>query len=213
MPTQTYTAFANPAHKTQVQNAFKDVSVLLGKADSTLNKLLTNDSSINGKVEDARFTTWFGPPTAANLTVVKNFVHTILRQLSGQNTTLTNVPTSNTVAYMIPLPGQNFGTQALNYTDAQAPAIVPTPTIYIGRGFYTAPLLGKDSQVGTIIHELSHIVCSAEDVPNPAGGAYPDGFLDTYGETNCKWLAANHSAQALHNADNYLFYCCSFNLQ
>ncbi len=39
MPTQTYTALQtlriNPG-----ANAFKDVSVLLGKADSTLNKLL-----------------------------------------------------------------------------------------------------------------------------------------------------------------------------
>ena len=148
----------------------------------------------------------------ANVQHVRTRIYAILRQLETRDTTLEDDPNSGAVAYMVPAGGQNFGTQVVDYADAQAPTLVMNPTVYIGTGFYTAPLLGIDSQVGTVIHELSHVVCSAEDVPNPAGGAYPDGFADTYGETNCRWLADNYEAQARHNADNYLFYCSSFDL-
>lgn len=212
MPKQAYMGFANEKRKTQVQNAFRDVRTLLGKADATLQKMIRNDASIVKKVESKRFATWFGATTPANLNHVRDRIHMISRQLSSVDTTLRDDPASNDVAYVLLPAGQNLGTQALNYADAQAPVKVAALTIYIGSGFYTAPLLGKDSQVGTIIHELSHCVCSTEDVPNPAGGAYADGFTETYGETNCKWLATNHSAQARHNADNYLFYCSSFDL-
>jgi hypothetical protein len=212
MPKQNYVGFNNPKHETQVKNGFRDVKSLLLKADAVLNKLITNDISIVKTIEEKRFRTWFGTATVPNFTAIRSSIHMMTRQLSI-DTTLSDDPLSDDVAYIHPLAGQNFGTQALNYADAQPPALVPNPTIHIGSGFYTAPLLGIDSQVGTIIHELSHLVCSTEDVPNPNGGDYPDGFGDTYGEKNCKWLAVNHEAQARHNADNFLFYCCSFDLR
>ncbi len=213
MPKQTYNNFADKKYEQQTKSAFNDVRSLLTKADATVVKMLNNDVRLDMRAENRRFNTWFGGTTAIDLNHVQTRLHTMLRQLSSIDTTLTNDPASNDVAYMHVAPGQNFGTQAANYTDAQAPALVANPTIFIGKAFYKAPLLGKDSQVGTIIHELSHIVCSTEDVPNPAGGAYADGFFDTYGETNCKWLAANHPQQAQQNADNYLFYCCTFDIR
>jgi peptidyl-Lys metalloendopeptidase len=212
MARQIYTNFTEK-QKTQVTAAFKDVRTLLLKANAALWKQIEAGLVNTEKAEQARYEKWFGAYTTPNVTHVRTRVYTIVQQLEHQDTYVQDDPASNTVAYILVAPGQNFGTQALNYADAQAPARVANPTIHIGTAFYQAPLLGKDSQTGTLIHELSHLICSTEDVPNPAGGAYADGFADTYGETNCKWLATNHPAQARHNADNYLFYCCSFDLR
>lgn len=212
MPQQTYFGF-NPNKEPQIKNSFKNVRTLLGKARLTLHGQIHNKLPSKDKTEQERFTKWFGTYTVANATHVFDRLHLLTRQLGSQRTAFLNAPTSNSVAYVRVAPGQNFGTQAANYADAGAPALVPNAQIFIGKAFYTAPLLGRDSQVGTIIHELSHLVCNTEDVPNPAGGNYANGFADTYGEANCMWLASNHDAQARHNADNYLFYCCSFPLQ
>jgi peptidyl-Lys metalloendopeptidase len=199
MPTPTYLNL-NDKQKTQASSAYNQVRTLLGKADAVLIKA---DFNAANQTEEKRFTTWFGPYNQTNVTTAKNIIHTMLRQLEGtSNLTFDGAGAHcapGIVAYVM-APG---GAPA-------APVIVPAMTVYLCGAFFTAPLLGRDSQVGTIIHEVSHLVGRTTDVPKPGGGAYPDGFTETYGEKNCKWLAAHHPNLALSNADNFLFYCCSF---
>jgi hypothetical protein len=53
-----------------------------------------------------------------------------------------------------------------------------------------------NSTMGTIIHELTHIVGNTNDYE--------------YGEDDCVILAQNDPEKAIENADNYEFYCESF---
>lgn len=199
MPAPTYVNL-NDKQKNQASNAYNQVRTLLGKADAALIKA---DLNATNQIEAKRFTTWFGPYTAANVSIAKTIIHTMLRQLEGTS----KLTFDGAGAHCAP------GIVAYVMAPGGAPAaavVVPAMTVYLCGSFFTASLLGKDSQVGTIIHEISHLVGRTVDVPRPGGGAYPDGFTETYGEKNCKWLAANHPNLALNNADNFLFYCCSF---
>lgn len=56
-----------------------------------------------------------------------------------------------------------------------------------------------NSTMGTIIHELTHIVGNTED--------------HEYGEDDCVILAQNEPDKAIDNADNYEFYCESFKIE
>lgn len=210
MPNPTYVNLVDKKLN-QATNSYNQVRLLLGKADAALIKA---DLNSEDKTEETRFTTWFGPYTAANIASAKSVIHAMVRQLDG-TTALTFDGAGahcgvGTVAYVM-VPAAGGGVPGPGGV-GRVPGVVGPMTVNLCQAFYTAPLLGRDSQVGTIIHEVSHLVGNTDDVPRPGGGAYADGFTETYGETNCKWLAKNHPALALTNADNYLFYCCSFPL-
>jgi peptidyl-Lys metalloendopeptidase len=193
----TYNNFAAAGTKAdkylnQAKEGFKNVSTLLGKADSALIKA---DLNARDKTEKERFERWFGPYTQPNIDAVKNIIHTMVRQLADTGTvTIQYDPASNTFAYVYPVDPVGA-----------APAKRAAITIFLGSAFFTAPLLGKDSQSGTVIHELSHMNGNTDDIQIAPG-------VSCYGETNCKNLAIANPAQARINADNYLFYCCSFGL-
>lgn len=215
--TPTYRNLAD-AKLNSATAAYNQVRLLLGKADAALIKA---DINSQDKTESTRFATWFGPYTAANIDVVKKVVHTMVLQLDSSRPLVVDgagpLCAPGIVAYVLVPPGGGGvpGPPGPGGVPVgRVPGIIQAGlTVNLCQAFFTAPLLGHDSQVGTIIHEISHLIANTDDVPNPAGGAYPDGFTETYGETNCKWLAQNHPGLARANADNYLFYCCSFPLK
>lgn len=66
--------------------------------------------------------------------------------------------------------------------------------VNLGEAYNSAPLEGKDSKVGTLIHELSHF----DDIA---------GTIDhAYGLTEAKNLAKNNKSKAITNADNFEYY-------
>ena len=54
------------------------------------------------------------------------------------------------------------------------------------------PLIGYDTKLGIIIHELSHAVARRDDI--------------VYGQSNCKQLAMKDPKAARNNADNYEYF-------
>lgn len=64
---------------------------------------------------------------------------------------------------------------------------------------------GYDSVPGVLLHELTHHVCNTEDETRPDNGEA------TYGTADCTWLKNNHVDLAANNADNYEYFCESFN--
>ena len=67
--------------------------------------------------------------------------------------------------------------------------------IQIGKLFWGAPITGRDSKGGTIVHEISH-----EEV-------YTNSVIkDSYGEANAKSFAINDPNRATNNADNWEYF-------
>lgn len=64
--------------------------------------------------------------------------------------------------------------------------------IYLGKLFWDAPLNGRDSKGGTIVHELSHEELYTDD--------------HKYGEPLAKNLAMNNPLKAGTNADNWEYF-------
>lgn len=73
----------------------------------------------------------------------------------------------------------------------------PDHRIYLGSAYLTAPETGTDSRVGTLIHEMSHF----SDVAN--ANATTD---ETYGQPKCEALAVNFPADALVNAESFMYF-------
>jgi Lysine-specific metallo-endopeptidase len=63
---------------------------------------------------------------------------------------------------------------------------------------------GNQSQVGTLIHEISHLLGNTDDEVNPATG------LVAYGASAAKALATTYPTQAVNNAENYGFYVSAY---
>ena len=66
--------------------------------------------------------------------------------------------------------------------------------IFLCNLFWTAPLIGTDSQAGTIIHELSHfnVVAGTDD--------------NAYGQVACRQLAIDNPIDATDNADSHEYF-------
>jgi peptidyl-Lys metalloendopeptidase len=66
--------------------------------------------------------------------------------------------------------------------------------IYLCKVFWTAPTTGRDSKMGTLIHEMSHfnVVASTDDY--------------VYGATGAHNLALTDPAKAIDNADNHEYF-------
>jgi len=77
--------------------------------------------------------------------------------------------------------------------------------IWMGKAFFTkSSIYGFDSMAGVVIHELSHTICDTDDE------VYPGTTTECYGEDLCQRLALNYPEKAVNNADNYEFFCESY---
>jgi hypothetical protein len=97
----------------------------------------------------------------------------------------------------------------------------------------TEPTSGKNTYAGTIVHELSHIVCETRDVKLKQGGtgqlitkdgkvtSYTSGknvpiksndglFIQTYGDQFCQYTAQHWPDKTIMNADNYCYFAEQF---
>jgi hypothetical protein len=61
--------------------------------------------------------------------------------------------------------------------------------------------IGRDSVGGTLLHELSHNICSTDD------HCTSDDTNECYGVANCEDLAENKASRAWYNADNIQYFC------
>jgi Lysine-specific metallo-endopeptidase len=216
--------FSTLSRLTQVKDAYVKVSTLLSKGINALK----DDFSANDKTEEDRFKLWFG--SAANRVYVLDRLKPMRLQLSLKGfVVIEDLTDPDTIAFVSSIAFTEgvandtiYGSEGANFTDAAVPMLLPSATypsslnqMTICKAFYTAPQLGtNDSQVGTILHELSHLVSHTEDVEDETSGyftaPYVAGDHVFYGEEACKWLAKNRPLHARHNADNYLMYLSSF---
>ncbi|KAF8722341.1 hypothetical protein AX14_009873 [Amanita brunnescens Koide BX004] len=84
------------------------------------------------------------------------------------------------------------GCCACNSLFAYVKANTNDRTIYLGKMFWDGPVTGRDSKAGTIIHELSHLVCQTQD--------------RGYGTRDAKDLAVMKPDIALINADSHQYF-------
>lgn len=175
---KTFVNFDNYAnHKNQAENAFNNVTTLLGKANAALIDIG------NKQAERDRFVKWFGTYSVANKDQVYGVIHKMLIQLRDRQVTLQHG-------------GPNCGRDDYAYVAAAGGGLGAGVIIYLCDMFFRAPLYGTNSQVGTILHETSHLVGETQD--------------HAYGEQDCKNLARKNPINAILNADNYEFYIESF---
>jgi len=183
MPAPTYVNMT-VNQKTQAQAAYNDLRLFLGKADADLidmQKTLDKGGEVT-KDQQRRFENWFGPLSLASVTTVKDNIHTCVRILSGNALTID---------------ANNPGCQAGWFAFVVAAAGVLN--IHLCGAFFTAPLHGENSQVGTLVHELTHTLCGTLDL--------------AYGMAACAQLATTNPPQAMTNADNYEYFVESFDIR
>ncbi|CAE6448619.1 unnamed protein product [Rhizoctonia solani] len=121
---------------------------------------------------NARYRTWFGPYEKKRWdTVARHFA-----MLHGQPPRFRydcSCTEEDTFAYVYP---DQFG------------------TVYLCGAFWKAPVMGKDSRAGTIIHEATHFTAIAGT----------DDYA--YGHTEAQKLAVEHPEQAIMNADSHEYF-------
>lgn len=160
-------------HKHHATDAYRRLSALLTAAHTALVRMGRSDA------EQERFRRWFGEYTPASKAVVSNKVKAIHRAVVNREITFCKEATGkypNVYAYVYPELDQ--------------------AKVYLCDIFFTSGRHGRDSAVGTIIHELSHIVAQTDD--------------HRYGEIGCRALAIESPVLARENADSYQYFCESF---
>ena len=70
--------------------------------------------------------------------------------------------------------------------------------IHLCKKYFKADLTGKDSKMGTIVHELSHVLADTDDVKLKGN--------KSYGQDACLFLAKENPEKAVCNADNYEYF-------
>jgi hypothetical protein len=65
-------------------------------------------------------------------------------------------------------------------------------------------VVGEMSIAGTILHELSHLICSTADEADPVCNGWTGNKC--YGSANVKTLATTDQTKACNNADSYRYY-------
>jgi peptidyl-Lys metalloendopeptidase len=123
-----------------------------------------------------RYTTWFGPYSAANLNQLKADMGRIQSAVSTRTLTFDcacAAGSSSTFAYVYPSQPYN---------------------IYLCGAFWPAVTTGTDSKGGTIIHELAHFTVLAGTSDH------------AYGQSACRSLAQSNPARALKNSDNFEYF-------
>lgn len=121
----------------------------------------------------SRYSTWFGTYVSSRYATLRAHFAAIADALHNKPITV------------------DCGCQASYYA-----YVYPTQPykIYVCNGFWTAPLRGADSKLGTLIHEISHFnaVASTDDW--------------AYGQPGAKSLATSDPLRALDNADSHEYF-------
>lgn len=122
---------------------------------------------------NTQYAQWFGTHDAARYAIVRQHYTDIAGVVAGQ-----------TVTYDLTGTGCQPGWYAYTYHN--------TRKVWFCSGFWSAPVTGTDSKFGTVVHELSHAVCSTNDL--------------AYGESAAHNLASTNPANAIRNADNHEYF-------
>ena len=64
--------------------------------------------------------------------------------------------------------------------------------VYFCNSYFSAPTIGSNSKMGTVVHEMTHAVSDTDDME--------------YGEEDCQQLARDSPRDAINNADNYEYF-------
>jgi len=75
-----------------------------------------------------------------------------------------------------------------------------TRKVYLGALFWTAPAVGRDSQGGVLLHEMSHWFGTQDSFENYNGGA------SVYGINASHALARSHPELAIKHADSFEYF-------
>jgi len=148
---------------------------------SALNYAVTMASNgynylVNYGKTSSRYKWWFDyrtTPSTTYFNTVKSNFSAIKNALANQPVTFDCSCTQNYYAYVYP--NQPY-------------------KIYLCKAFWSAPMTGRDSKAGTLVHEMSHFyaVASTDDW--------------AYGATAAHNLAVNQPSKAIDNADNYEYF-------
>jgi peptidyl-Lys metalloendopeptidase len=155
------------------KDAYSRLSTILSSAHVALIRI-ANDSK-----EQERFLKWFGQYNPENKQLVYNKIHAIHNAVVNRNITFRNGGPECRIG--------DFAYVQLNTGLAK---------VFLCDSFFRAGRTGIDSTVGTIIHELSHLIANTQD--------------HVYQQIRCRGLATTNPSLARSNADNYEYYCESF---
>ncbi|BFG80285.1 hypothetical protein PTKU46_83190 [Paraburkholderia terrae] len=142
----------------------------LVKAIGTLNNPSNDDVTRQQK--------WFGAMSSANATTVKGFYE---RSLAVATFSQFWCPLSNSLTF-----AWDVGDRAAVHPSAPG-------EVFLTPSFFELKTSGSDSQLGTLVHELTHL---------SGVGLHPE----IYSLENTKKLAVEHPEQARNNSDNYEYY-------
>jgi hypothetical protein len=236
--------FADAQVRRNCEQAYQQVTKILHAAYQDVG------SALNGvTASEKRFTAWFGPAESGRVNLVRNNFFAMLEAIKVHKLYL---------YYRGPLPADAVGVRD-DYSDFGPPLPrtgedycgmatrrskrnLSNPAgddlhIKLGNGVVLRGSLqpedGRNTYAGTIVHEISHIVCETRDVKlkQAASGALfsntkgltsytsikqvprvdNDGsFVQTYGTKFCQYMAINWPDKAVMNADNYCFFVEQF---
>lgn len=179
-----YVNFENNNRKlNEAESGMKHVLSKVGKANKYLNDLknAVENGRLDGEPKDFEkaYITWFGALDNDRVVQVAKNVHDMLHQLTNSRIT---------IHYL----GDECEAGDYAYTDSSGHGSLNGVNVNLCAAYFTAPLLGSNSQTGTIIHELTHIIFDTDD--------------HEYSQEDCKELARNNPARAIDNADNYEYF-------
>lgn len=195
-------------YETEARGVINDASSAAGRADKALIDARKGTQEAKDLVDAFRIK-WFGDFTASakgRLDDLQAKIHKIVYVLDVSPFTVT-------------YGGANGNENAL----ATHYAVAPPGLASYGRGmaafndltlrtrFFTMPRSGMkaQSQIETVIHELSHIAFTSADELLPA--AHPSAAGNkAYGPEHALWLAKNSADQAFNNAENFGFFVMEF---
>ncbi|WP_318218783.1 M35 family metallo-endopeptidase [Streptomyces sp. SCL15-6] len=153
------------AEKNAARQAHENAGVF---AERSMYQLLWAAGATN-----TQYAQWFGTHDAVRYATVRQHYTDISAVIAGQ-----------TVTYDLTGAGCQPGWYAYTYRN--------TRKVWFCSGFWSAPVTGTDSKLGTVVHELSHAVCSTDDL--------------VYGESGAHTLASTNPANAIRNADNHEYF-------
>jgi peptidyl-Lys metalloendopeptidase len=151
-----------------LQQALRDAVSLTLNSVQVLTETPENERGIS-----SRYNEWFGAYDAAHYALVLANYQRIADALTTQTITFT------------------CGSTAQIYASVQADSPYE---IALGASFWSAPVLGTNSQAGTLVHEMSHFTAVA--------GTEDHVYGQIYSRMNARYVPA----KAIHNADSYRFF-------
>ncbi len=153
--------------------------------------IFQNKSSLISVSNNALYKRWFGNFTTANKQQIDSTLQKIHKGacpsyivFDGSGTSRCTADTFAWVQYSVQYNNNARQCSASNHYCHK---------LFLCSKFWTRPFRGADSQVGTLIHELSHAYAYTND--------------DKYGKPLCLRYAQTNPNLAIRNADNIEYYC------